>query len=42
MSTLLSFVIPCYGSEGSVALVIDEIRTVVAQRPDCEIGRAHV
>lgn len=36
MSTLLSFVIPCYGSEGSVALVIDEIRTVVAQRPDCD------
>lgn len=33
MSVLLSFVIPCYGSEGSVALVIDEIRTVVGQRP---------
>ncbi len=33
MSTLISFVIPCYASEGSVALVIDEIRQTVAQRP---------
>ncbi len=30
---LISFVIPCYQSEGSVGLVIDEIREVVAQRP---------
>ena len=30
---LISFVIPCYHSEGSVGLVIDEIRQVVAQRP---------
>ncbi|MCD7928690.1 MAG: glycosyltransferase [Clostridiales bacterium] len=30
----ISFVIPCYASEGSVALVMDEIRTVVAQRPE--------
>lgn len=34
MSTLISFIIPCYASEGSVALVIDEIRQTVAQRPD--------
>ena len=31
---LISFIIPCYHSEGSVGLVIDEIRQVVAQRPD--------
>jgi undecaprenyl-phosphate 4-deoxy-4-formamido-L-arabinose transferase len=31
---VISFVIPCYASEGSVALVMDEIRSVVAQRPD--------
>ena len=31
---LISFVIPCYHSEGSVGLVIKEIRQVVAQRPD--------
>ena len=30
----ISFVIPCYKSEGSVGLVIDEIRNVVAQRPE--------
>ncbi|MCD8050848.1 MAG: glycosyltransferase [Clostridiales bacterium] len=30
----ISFVIPCYASEGSVALVMDEIRSVVAQRPE--------
>lgn len=30
----ISFVIPCYGSEGSVALVIQEIRDTVAQRPE--------
>ncbi len=30
----ISFVIPCYASEGSVALVMDEIRAVVAQRPE--------
>ena len=34
---VISFIIPCYHSEGSVGLVIDEIREVVAQRPgfDC-------
>ncbi|MBQ9029077.1 MAG: glycosyltransferase family 2 protein, partial [Lachnospiraceae bacterium] len=31
---LISFVIPCYHSEGSVGLVIEEIRQVVSQRPD--------
>ena len=31
---LISFLIPCYASEGSVGLVIDEIRQVVAQKPD--------
>lgn len=31
---LISFVIPCYHSEGSVGLVIDEIRNVVQQKPD--------
>lgn len=30
----ISFVIPCYKSEGSVGLVIQEIRDVVAQRPE--------
>ena len=30
---VISFIIPCYHSEGSVGLVIDEIREVVAQRP---------
>ena len=30
----ISFVIPCYKSEGSVGLVIDEIRDVVSQRPE--------
>lgn len=30
----ISFVIPCYASEGSVALVIQEIRDTVAQRPE--------
>lgn len=29
---IISFVIPCYASEGSVALVIQEIREVVAQK----------
>ena len=29
--SLISFIIPCYASEGSVALVIDEIRQVMAQ-----------
>ena len=29
---VISFIIPCYASEGSVALVMDEIRSVVAQR----------
>ena len=31
---LISFIIPCYHSEGSVGLVIDEIRQVVSERPD--------
>ena len=31
---IISFIIPCYASEGSVGLVIDEIREVVAQKPD--------
>lgn len=31
---LISFIIPCYHSEGSVGLVIEEIRQVVAQRPE--------
>jgi undecaprenyl-phosphate 4-deoxy-4-formamido-L-arabinose transferase len=31
---LISFIIPCYASEGSVGLVIDEIRQVVTQKPD--------
>jgi undecaprenyl-phosphate 4-deoxy-4-formamido-L-arabinose transferase len=30
----ISFVIPCYASEGSVALVMDEIRSVVGQRAE--------
>lgn len=30
----ISFIIPCYASEGSVALVMEEIRAVVAQRPE--------
>lgn len=30
----ISFVIPCYASEGSVALVMEEIRTTVGQKPD--------
>lgn len=32
--TDISFVIPCYASEGSVGLVIQEIRDTLAQRPD--------
>ena len=31
---IISFVIPCYNSEGSAGLVIDEIRQVVGQRPE--------
>ena len=31
---LISFVIPCYASEGSVALVIQEIRDTIAQRQE--------
>ena len=31
---LLSFVIPCYSSMNSVALVVDEIREVVAEKPE--------
>ncbi len=30
----ISFVIPCYKSEGSVGLVIDEIEEVVSERPE--------
>ena len=29
----ISFVIPCYASEGSVALVMEEIRQTVAEKP---------
>lgn len=32
----ISFVIPCYKSEGSVALVIDEIRNVIKEREGCQ------
>lgn len=32
----ISFVIPCYASEGSVALVIQEIRDIMAQRPELD------
>lgn len=31
---LISFIIPCYASEHSVALVIDEIRQVISQRAE--------
>ena len=31
---LISFVIPCYGSEGTIEFVIEEIIGVVTQRPD--------
>ena len=31
---IISFVIPCYASEGSVALVMQEIRDVVARKPE--------
>ena len=31
--TVISFVIPCYKSEGSVGLVIEEIKEIVAMRP---------
>lgn len=34
MSKKISFVIPCYASEGSVSLVMNEIRQVVGQRPE--------
>ena len=30
---LISFIIPCYASEGSVGLVIDELREIVRQKP---------
>jgi undecaprenyl-phosphate 4-deoxy-4-formamido-L-arabinose transferase len=30
----ISFIIPCYASEGSVALVMDEIRQTIAQREE--------
>ena len=30
----ISFVIPCYASEGSVALVMEEIRQTVAEKPE--------
>ena len=30
---LISFIIPCYASEGSVGLVIDELRDIVRQKP---------
>ncbi len=31
---IISFIIPCYASEGSVALVMDEIRENIALRPE--------
>lgn len=32
----LSFVIPCYRSEGTIESVVDEINAVMALRPDCD------
>ncbi len=32
--TKLSFVIPCYGSEGTIEMVIEEIKEVMRQRPE--------
>jgi len=34
--TLISFILPCYGSEKTIAFVIDEIREIVSQRPEYE------
>ena len=31
---LISFVLPCYGSEKTISFVVDEIREVVAQKPE--------
>ena len=31
---LISFVLPCYGSEKTITFVIDEIRTVIGQRSE--------
>ena len=31
----VSFVIPCYGSEHTIEKVVDELRTTMAQRPEC-------
>lgn len=31
---LISFVLPCYGSEKTITFVIDEIRSVIGQRPE--------
>ena len=33
---LISFIIPCYASEGSLGLVIAEIPEVVPQHPDLD------
>lgn len=31
---LISFVLPCYGSENTISFVVDEIRRVIGQRPE--------
>ena len=31
---MISFVLPCYGSEKTITFVIDEIRSVIGQRPE--------
>ena len=31
---LISFVLPCYGSENTISFVVDEIRQVIGQRPE--------
>lgn len=31
---LISFVLPCYGSEKTISFVVDEIRQVIAQKPE--------
>ena len=33
MSTLLSFIIPCYRSEQTIQLVIEEIQNIVSEKP---------
>lgn len=34
MGKLISFVLPCYGSEKTITFVVDEIREVIAQKPE--------